>query len=325
MYPNLPVPGDISSMRSQMSSASDAGQLPSANSASSVRSYSMQGDDNSASQQQDNDDQVQPAQAPQVPSQTPSSPPAAAAPSAQSSQDNGSQNSGDLQRPDAMSDYLQKLKRPSLRITVDSVNEGYKKKDKNAYEDQSIRIKNKNATDFIRNGQVQTFEGPGFNMRTAVLTENTGNKIKTHVITSQESEKNYTRGRDRLTQFVGTLDTAQFSSGAMLTDRANRIASGSVRQTADGNREARLRKQDNNNLTRGSFLKTPTLKINANYQSDSFSDRQKLISDILLGNGDSSPSNGSQDDNASRPASMPGYGGQQASPSGRAGDDQDEQ
>ena len=221
----------------------------------------MQGDGNTGAQQS-NADQASaqaPAQPSNIPSEVQSSQPAAPAP--EMTRDT-SRVSGEMQRPDGVSDYLQKLQRPSLRITVDSVNEGYKKKNKNTYEDQSIRIKNKNATDFIRNGQVQTFEGPGFNMRTAILTENTGDNIKTHIITSQESEKNYTRGRDRLTQFVGTLDTDQFSSGAMLTDRNNRVASGSVRQTNDGNQEARLRKQDNNNLTRGSFLKTPTLSIN---------------------------------------------------------------
>jgi hypothetical protein len=214
-----------------------------------------------------------------------------------------------LQRPDGVSDYLQQIRRPSLHMTVDSVNEGYKKKNRNSFEDSSIKIQNKNSTDFTRNGQVQSFEGPGFKLRTAVLTENTGGKVKTSVVTSQDSERNYTRSKDRLTQFVGTLDTDQFQSGALLTDHSNRVVSGSVRQTADGNRESRLRNQSADDLVRGSFLKTANLTIDARYQSNSFSDRQRLISDIVLGGPDSA--------GAASPAAPPS-GSSQAS----AADDQ---
>lgn len=200
-----------------------------------------------------------------------------------------------LEKPDAIAAYLQQIRRPGLRVTIDTVNEGYKKKNKNSFKDANIAIKDRNGTAFVRNGQVQTFEGPGFNMRTAVLSEDTDGKTKTLVITAGEKEKNFTKNKDRLTQFVGTLNTDEFSSGALLTDHSNRGTVGSFRQTAAGDRETRISKQRSDSLTRGSFLKAPALSINARYQSDSFSNRQHQVSDLALGRSAVAPASDSDD------------------------------
>jgi hypothetical protein len=209
-------------------------------------------------------------------------------------------SSGDisLEKPDHIAAYLQQLRQPGLKMTLDSVNEGFKKKNRNSYKDANISIKDKNSTVFSRNGQVQSFEGPGFNMRTAVLSEDTDGKSKSVVVTATDTEKNVTRNKDRLTEFVGTLNTDQFSSGALLTDHSSHDESNSVKQSVDGNRDTNVRQRDRNSLTRGSFLKAANLSINAHYQSDSFSNRQHEVSELVLGGSDgsladSSPSGGS--------------------------------